>query len=210
MAIKSPVYLGSPEDASDRFPWLSDVLDSTNIDAASPRKTVSLLPFIDFASPWESEAEVLAFSLPAHLAASASQLATASLTALNFQSADLLASRTLLAIESDHVTLQFPALALPTHFPSIGIDTFYIAVVSGEQLAVVKHEQCSEDMESLLVGLQACCLCSGINYKPYRIWPEEVLAAHQGLQDQDDDKIVDCTVVSHPMQRSEPCSKTLR
>lgn len=59
---------------------------------------------------------------------------------------------------------------------------FVVIFVSRAGAVVAVHTVDEEGMLDLLCGIQACCISSGINYKPWRIYPEAELAAVEGAQ----------------------------
>lgn len=107
-------------------------------------------------------------------------LASSQLLAFNHQSADLRQLITCLGVHGSELLVRCNARHL-RHFPG-EMDTrvFCVVLVAGDTVAVATHRLDEEEMDSMLMGLQACCAGSGPNYRPWRLWSDEEMAQAEG------------------------------
>lgn len=126
------------------------------------------------------DAEMLLLVLPDNFEPLLPELAASNIFEYNRVSEDLMACHTLLAFRSASVWVEVDAWD-SSFSPSVEEGKFYVGLLAGDRFVLALHDYGSEDMEAFLVGMQACCIASGPNYRPYRSWSqEEIDAAARG------------------------------
>lgn len=137
-------------------------------------------------SAWPRElgvnARTLLVALPDDCEPHLGQIAGACVTVYNDTSDDLLSCRTFMALEADALAVDMDAWALGPFPDGSPGHKFFLCLVAGSRVLLMKHEFDAEEWEGLMCGLQAACCASGPNYSPYRLWaPEQLQAAAQGV-----------------------------
>lgn len=101
----------------------------------------------------------------------------------NENSADLRTSTTYLGWNAGAVQVRLNSWQLRS-FPG-NMDTRRLAVAfwSGEHAVVADHTLDADGMDCLMSGLQGAQGSSGPNYRPWRIWSEDMMLSHEGAED---------------------------
>ena len=65
------------------------------------------------------------------------------------------------------------------HFIDLDDDqpVFDVVYVCGPLVFVSTHKPSAEQAEEMMCSLQGCGISAGVNYRPYALWSDEVLAA---------------------------------
>ena len=157
------------------FP-LRHALDNLPIDAlaASSFASVTLRHSRDFVS----QRNTLFIFLRETLLSEVPALARSDFFEYNDHSPDLLKNWTYLEVRGEHLRVRVYAQSLG-HFIDLDDDqpVFDVVYVCGPLVFVSTHKPSAEQAEEMMCSLQGCGISAGVNYRPYALWSDEVLAA---------------------------------
>ena len=143
------------------------------------------------------DTDVLLMVLPDRAGFQLDVLARCELNAFNEDSADLLTRESFLAIETNQLTVRMDLRSLP-NFPEdqqFG-EALHVGILCAGRFLLCRHQLGDDGMQSLMAALQGCCMNSGLNYNPWRIWSDQQLSAAAGLVDARPSGDVDVYVMS--------------
>lgn len=122
------------------------------------------------------DAALLLLVLPDDLAHLLPALATASLDVYNSTSDDLLTCRTVLSLVAAQTELQVDGWLCRLDL-EVATSRFYLAIVSAGSFVIARHDVGKDALDGLQCAWQSACQASGPNYRPYRLWSDDQLAA---------------------------------
>lgn len=163
-ALKQAPILGEFEDSLGTHPPpTAFVVKTTELNGLIP-STFAHFP-------------VAYFRLHAGLQSMLAQLSSATLTACNLSSDDLLNNETYGNLNCDAGTLTFrEAPFVDALNKAFGVGALLVLYRCADRVLLSKVKV----DDAVISDFQGCNSCAGRNYKPYRIWPEEELAAVAG------------------------------
>lgn len=123
----------------------------------------------------ESQVSVVIWVPPA-LKFKLADWSTSGISHANQSTLNLLHNWVFAYLGSEEGELGLPCDAFPSLYMT-GETVARLVFVTNEEIIDVVHRYTGEDAENLIGGLQAQYACAGPNYNPYRIYPEEELAA---------------------------------
>lgn len=132
-----------------------------------------VLPF--GATARESQVSVVIWVPPA-LKFKLADWSTSDISHANDSTLNLLHNWVFAYLGSEIGELVLPCDAFPSLYMS-GKTVARLVFVTNDEVIDVVHRYAGEDAENLIGGLQGQYACAGPNYNPYRIYPEEELAA---------------------------------
>lgn len=110
------------------------------------------------------------------------RVAEADFTVYNWPTADLRQNRMYVSLQSPDLEVRWNAWQVP--FPRRGANgRLRVALLSERHAVVALHRFSAEAWEVVEGGMQGCGICSGPNYRPYRIWSDLEMAEAKGHQD---------------------------
>lgn len=190
-------------DAHPFFPLLSSLLSWRLDNMPSDQAVAVVVPEADRPRDLGVEDELLLLVLPDDLQEALPALAAQDFSVYNCDSADLLSRQTLLALLSEHVSVEVDAWQLGGFPGAYESGRFYVGFVAQDRFLLARHDLGCEGMEALIGELQGACISSGPNYRPMRCWSEEELdrAAAGAVEAtdaacQESGRRVECHVVS--------------
>jgi len=130
------------------------------------------------------------------LCANLPALAASRLDCYNEHSADLMHNSSYMEMSGGGIKLRVNLWLLKTFPGKMTTRLFRIVLVSAEQVIVATHRLDADEMDGLMVGFQACCSGSAINYNPYRIYSMAELGCFEGLVDVLDPSIITAGVAT--------------
>jgi hypothetical protein len=143
------------------------------------------------------DAPTLVFALPDDCAPELEKLASAAVTVYNRASEDLLSSRTVIALETEAMSLEVDVWMLGSFPEDSAGHNFFLCLATEFRAVLVEHSFDLQEWESLICGLQAACASSGPNYNPYRLWsPQELAdASRTGSVSEDARRTLSCRIL---------------
>lgn len=109
-------------------------------------------------------------------------LAEADFTVYNWTTADLRQNCMYVSLQSPDLEVRWNAWQV--HFPQRGEDgRLRVVLLSGRNAVIALHRFSEQAWEVVEGGMQGCGICSGPNYRPYRIWSDFEMAEAEGHQD---------------------------
>lgn len=160
------------QSASESFPLVADMLPCVSENIPAHQGAAHNVAKEDWPTTLGVDEELLLLFLPESLEPELKALAESELDVYNCHSDDLLENRTVLALTTAAAVVEVDVW--DTNFPRQG-RRFYIALVAGDAVVLVRHDMDEEDEEAFCIGIQGACGSSGPNYRPYRQWSDEQL-----------------------------------
>lgn len=196
-------------DATDRFGGRVPIAEgATHAAARGPLALKAKVQNETCAEDGPGSCSAVFFWLPQMLPTDLEQLAASELLFYNEPSADLRKSTMYVAVASESTTVRCDAWLLdgfPDLFPDGGADSedvfgpenvFKVVLVSAGVVAVATHRLDADGAMTLIGGLQGCGICSGPNYRPWRIWSDEVMNEAEVRQEVMKAGVLTATVVT--------------
>ncbi len=163
-------------EAGRLFPVLASVCEWRLETPPCDQSLALAVPKADWPRALGVDAECLLLVLPDDLSKLLPALAESSLDVHNSLSDDLLACETLLSLAAGETEVRVDGW-LCRFSPRVEAGKFYLAIAAADRFVLACHNLGQEALRGLLAGWQSACNSSGVNYRPYRIWSDEQLAA---------------------------------
>jgi hypothetical protein len=164
----------SVSDAEAQNPEFLVILEAMRLSAArANRRTTSVtVPRSYLEELAGTTRAVIVVDLPSDAPLDIAHALEGPLGVFNKQSTDLLTARTILSFGNEGNVLWLDSCHMPDAL-DYDEEVFVIVVVRGE--SVWRKRFAPEDFETFVGDLSGHEACSGLNYRPYRIWSDEVL-----------------------------------
>ena len=156
------------------FP-LRHALDNLHIDALAASSFASVT--LRHSRGFVSQRNTLFIFLRETLLPEVPEMARSDFFEYNDHSPDLLKNWTYLEVSGEHVRVRVYAHSLDLFIELDDQPVFDVVYVCGPLVFVSTHKPSAEQVDEMMGSLQGCGIGAGVNYRPYALWSDEILAA---------------------------------